>query len=152
MQTAEVDVRGIIVGCPRCGQQNRLPYDKVGERAKCPRCGSALHPPSVPLEVDDEDAFRELVMHSELPILVDFWASWCGPCLMVAPEIARVAEDEAGRWLVVKISTEDLPQVAQRFQISAIPTLVLLKEGRQLARQSGAMPADAVRRLLRENE
>jgi thioredoxin 2 len=151
MPTPELDHRGVIVGCPSCGQSNRLPYQKLAQPPLCPKCRTKLSLPVEPIEVDDESAFREFVSHSALPVLVDFWAPWCGPCKMVAPEIARVSAAEAGRWIVAKVNTEDFPQLAQAHRVSAIPLLVLFKAGREIARQSGAMPATAIRQLLRKH-
>jgi thioredoxin len=88
--------------------------------------------------------FQQEVLGSSQPVLVDFWAPWCGPCKMVAPELMKVAAEGAGQWLVAKVNTEEVPQLAQRFGISAIPTLVLFKAGHELARQAGAMPAQTI--------
>ncbi len=82
-----------------------------------------------------------------VPVVVDFWAPWCGPCKMVAPEFVKVAGETAGQWLLVKVNTEDLPVLAQRFQVSAIPTMIVFKYGREIARQPGAMPAHAIRQF-----
>lgn len=88
---------------------------------------------------------------SALPVLVDFWAPWCGPCKMLAPELAKIAAEGAGRWLVAKVNTEELPGLAQRFRFSGIPTLALFKGGRETARQSGAMPAKMILQFIQQN-
>lgn len=151
MNTAEIDARGLIVACPNCGQRNRLPYERLAERPRCPKCRAELSSPGAPVEVDDEAAFNEMIARSSLPVLVDFWAPWCGPCKMVAPEVAKVAAEGAGRWLVVKLNTEELPNPAQRFRVSSIPLFVLFQSGREVARQAGALPAAALRQFIQQH-
>ena len=93
-------------------------------------------------------AFDALTGRSALPVLVDFWAPWCGPCKMVAPEIVKVANETAGHFLVAKVNTEELPSLGQRFRVTAIPTMALFKGGIEVARQAGAMPAPAIRKFI----
>ena len=143
LETTNADERGLVLRCPQCGQRNRVSYESVGGLARCGQCHADLPPASAPIEVQSERVFNALVGQT-LPVLVDFWAPWCGPCKMVAPELVKVAAEGAGQWLVAKVNTEELPQLAQRFGISAIPTLVLLKGGHELARQAGAMPAQTI--------
>jgi thioredoxin 2 len=88
-----------------------------------------------------ETEFDALISKSALPVLADFWAPWCGPCKMVAPELAKVSTQGAGRWIVAKVNTENLPTLGARFQVRAIPTMILFQGGREIARQAGAMPA-----------
>ena len=95
--------------------------------------------------------FDSLIARSALPVLVDFWAPWCGPCKMMAPELAKVAADGAGRWLIAKVNTDELPDVGARFGIRAIPTLILFKGGREAARQSGALPAPSILQFLQQS-
>ena len=92
--------------------------------------------------------FEALISRSELPVLVDFWAPWCGPCKMVAPEIRKIAGEGVDRWVVAKVNTEESPALARKFRITAIPTMVLFKGGLEVARQAGAMPAPAIRKFL----
>ena len=147
-QTIELDARGLVCTCPRCGQRNRLLYDRLGHAFRCKTCQAEVSPPAEPIELQSAAQFDALTSHSAIPVLADFWAPWCGPCRMVAPELIKVAAAGAGRWLVVKVNTEDLPELARRFGIRGIPTLALFKGGRELARQAGAMPEPAILRFL----
>ena len=94
--------------------------------------------------------FDSEVLKSQQPVLVDFWAPWCGPCKLMAPELVKIANEVAGRWLVGKVNTEELPALAQRFRVSSIPTLALFKGGREIARQAGALPASAIRQFINQ--
>ena len=133
-----VDDRGVLVTCPACAKRNRVPF---GRTAKCGHCGALLPPPAEPLEMPSESAFDALIRDARVPVVVDFWAPWCGPCRMVAPEIARVAAENAGRWIVVKVNTEALPAIGTRFGIQSIPTMAVFKGGREVSRTTGARPA-----------
>jgi thioredoxin 2 len=150
MNTAGLDEHGLVLACPQCGQRNRMTYERLGQKFRCGKCHTDLRPPAEPIDLKSEAVFDPLTSRSALPVLVDFWAPWCGPCKMVAPELAKVAADGAGRWLVAKVNTEELPGVAQRFRVNAIPTLVLFRNGRELARRSGAMPASAIRPFIEQ--
>jgi thioredoxin 2 len=125
-----------------------MPYERLGETFCCGQCHQELPPTAEPVELAAENALDPLVQRCALPVLVDFWAPWCGPCKMVAPELAKIATEGAGRWLVAKVNTEQLPQLGERFRVNAIPTLVLFKAGREIARQAGALPAAAIRQFL----
>lgn len=114
------------------------------ERARCAACKAALLPPHAPLAVASTADFDELVRDAHAPVLVDFWAAWCGPCRAVAPELDKLAEQHAGRVVVAKVNTEALPDVAGRFGIRSIPTMILFRDGRESGRLSGAMPASAI--------
>ena len=148
--TLELDQRGLVRACPNCGQRNRLLYERLGHTFRCSRCHTELSAPAEPVEVPGVTEFDALAAKSALPVLVDFWAPWCGPCKMVAPELAKVALQGIGRWIVVKVNTEELPVLATRFTIHSIPTLALFRAGREVARQAGAMPAAAILQFLRQ--
>ena len=148
MEKVLADANGLVVTCGECGQKNRVTYAALDERTRCGKCHVDLPQPSAPVEVPSEPAFAAMLQGSSRPILVDFWAEWCGPCRMVAPEIAKVAASRAGQLLVVKVDTEQLSDVAARFGIASIPTMVLFDEGREVGRQSGARPAAAIQSFV----
>ena len=139
MSDVQLDERGFIIACPSCAQRNRVAFST--REARCGRCKSALPPPSEPIEVPDARAFDALVRDGRQPVVVDFWAPWCGPCRMVAPELARVAASHVGRFVVVKVNTDALPELGQRFRIQSIPTMAVFAGGKEVARTSGAMAA-----------
>jgi thioredoxin 2 len=130
------------VACAACGAVNRVPSERLGQDPVCGRCGAALLD-GAPLELT-EASFDAVVGRSELPVLVDFWAAWCGPCRMMAPAFAQAAQQLGEGALLVKVDTDANPQLAQRFVIRSIPTLVKIVQGREVARSSGALPAGAI--------
>jgi thioredoxin 2 len=141
---ATADRQGVIVSCASCGRSNRLRYDTLGRTARCGNCRANLPSPSAPIEIADSAAFDAAAMDSSLPLLVDFWAPWCGPCRMVAPELEKVARASAGRYLVVKVNTDVVTEVAARFTVRSIPTLALVYKGRELDRVTGVRPASEI--------
>jgi thioredoxin 2 len=141
MATLKVDDRGVLVDCASCGQTNRLAYARLGGRVRCARCKQPIAAPSEPAEVASVDHFDLLVSQLSLPIVVDFWAPWCGPCHMVAPELAMVARRNAGRFLVVKVNIDALSTLAERFGVRSIPMLAVFSRGHEVARIAGARPA-----------
>ena len=147
-QPIEADDRGLVLACPKCGQRNRIVYARLRQKPRCAQCHSDLALPGQPIEIKTALFFDALIGQSPLPVLVDFWVPWCGPCKMVAPEVAKVAADGAGRWLVAKVNTEERPDLAQRLRINAIPLMVVFDAGRELARKAGAMPASAIRQFI----
>ena len=144
MAGAVTDVRGLIVPCGGCGQKNRLPFVRLEDTGQCGKCGAELPPLSTPVEIQTVDEFDALIREAQIPVLVDFWATWCPPCRAIAPELVKVAESGRGRLIVAKVSTEQIPSLAQRFNVSGIPLLVLFRNGREVSRLPGARPASAI--------
>jgi thioredoxin 2 len=145
---ADLDDNGLIVSCPSCGQKNRLPYHHLGGHVRCGRCKTELSIPTAPLEIRSSADFDRLIAHASIPIVVDYWAPWCGPCRMVAPEIEKVAARAAGRWLVVKVNTDVCTELGERFNIRSIPTLAVFSGGREVTRAAGARPAADIEALI----
>jgi len=128
--------------CFECGQVNRVPEDKLGAGPKCGTCGAGLVSGKA-VEVDFA-TLKKAARNDELPLVVDFWAPWCGPCRMMAPEFSKAAGELKGRARLVKLNTEEHQQAGSAYGIRGIPTMIRFENGREAARQSGAMQAGAI--------
>jgi len=148
MANVELDDRGIILVCPSCGKKNRLHYERLSTPSRCAQCKQALQAPGIPIDVQRASDFDRLIGSASLPVVVDFWAPWCGPCRMVAPELVKVAARQAGRFLIVKVDTDALPEIGDRFRIRSIPTMAVFAEGREIARTMGARPAAEIEQFI----
>jgi thioredoxin 2 len=151
MASVEFDDRGLVKACPSCGQNNRLAYERLHLAVRCARCKRDLHPPDEPIEMTSTSDFDRLVRRASIPVVIDYWAPWCGPCRMVAPELVKVASRNAGRVLVVKVNTDALGDLGQRFNIRSIPTLAIFAGGREVARTAGARPAADIERFIEQS-
>ncbi len=150
MGALQLDNRGVLVKCPSCGKTNRLPFSALDKTTRCGQCRTPLPAPDSPIEVPSAEAFDALVRGASLPVVVDFWAPWCGPCRMVAPEIEKVARAAAGEILVVKVNTEALPELGDRYGIRSIPTMAVFLDGREVTRSAGARPASDIQAFIHQ--
>lgn len=143
----------VIIPCSNCGTKNRVPAARLEDRPKCGKCGAhlSLDPLGRPVNVSDADFHRE-VMASPLPVLVDCWAPWCGPCRAVAPVLDVLARNYKGRIKIAKLNLDENPVTGSRFSITSVPTLLLVKDGRIVDTLVGALPREhmeaAIERIL----
>jgi thioredoxin 2 len=142
--------QSIHVVCPHCDGINRLPIDRLGDGAQCGKCHQPLfvrHPLAL-----DSTRFARHAQKSDLPLLIDFWASWCGPCRMMAPAFEQAASELEPDFRLIKVNTEEAQQLAAQFGIRSIPTLMILQNGREVARQAGAMDKGMIVQWARQHQ
>jgi thioredoxin 2 len=148
MESPELDDRGIVTACAACGQKNRIAFARLTDAIRCGQCKQPIALPGAPIDVHSSAVFDRLIAEASLPVLVDYWAPWCGPCRMVAPEVKKVAASQAGRALVLKVNTDELSDLGQRFGIRSIPTMAVFAGGREVTRAAGARPAADIEAML----
>lgn len=139
----------LMIVCPHCGAANRVPAARLADGPTCGKCKHALftgHPAEL-----DAAGFEAQVTRSDIPVVVDFWAPWCGPCRMMAPAFAQAALELEPRYRLAKLNTDGEQRIAQEFGIRSIPTLMIFRSGREIARQSGAMDAGNLVRWITAN-
>ncbi|MFN8001732.1 MAG: thioredoxin TrxC [Acidobacteriota bacterium] len=141
-----------VIRCPQCGAANRVQLEKLrsGHAPVCGKCHTPLLNETHPLTITDANFARE-VEQSPLPVLLDFWAAWCGPCRLIAPIIEQLAGELAGRVRVGKLNTDENQMTAARFNVRSIPTLILFRDGREIDRIAGAVPKEMIVRKLQAN-
>jgi thioredoxin 2 len=139
----------LLVVCPQCDAPNRAPVERLGDGGTCGKCKSALFAGS-PLELTQAN-FDRHISRSGIPVVVDFWAPWCGPCRTMAPAFARAARELEPQFRLAKVNTEEEQALAARFGIRSIPTLAIFRDGREVARQSGAMDASRLMNWIRQS-
>jgi thioredoxin 2 len=135
--------------CASCGTRNRIPPKHLADSGRCGSCKSTLAPSSQPIEVD-EILFDAITSEAKVPVLVDFWAEWCGPCRMSAPELQKLAREMSGRAVVIKVDIDAHPSLATRHGVQSIPNFLVFKDGRVVARHVGAAPMMQMRRWIED--
>jgi thioredoxin 2 len=135
--------------CASCGAVNRVPARHLADTGRCGSCKASLAPHADAIEADAQ-TFEEIVREARVPVLVDFWADWCGPCKTAAPEVAALAREMAGKALVLKVDTKRQPELSSRYRVQSIPNFVVFRDGRVVMQQAGVVPRAQMRRWLEQ--
>jgi thioredoxin 2 len=141
----------IVRNCPACGKPNRIPAKHIADAGRCGACKAPLQALAKPIEVTPSE-FDEIVRDSKVPVLIDFWAAWCGPCKMAAPSVAQTARDMAGRAVVLKVDTERFPELAARYGVQGIPNFAVFVRGKLQFQQAGLVDANTMKSWLASAE
>jgi thioredoxin 2 len=147
---SELDDRGILLNCPKCGRRNRMRYEGLGQTFHCAQCKNDLPPLNEPVDARSDLVFDALISRLKTPVRRFLGAMCCGPCNGCAG-VRKVAQETAGQFVLAKVNTEEVPSLATRFRITAIPTMVLFENGLEVARQAGAMPAPKIRKFIEQH-
>lgn len=144
------DDRGVILTCPACGTANRVAYPRLGQHGRCGSCKADLPAPAAPVDITSPETLAALLAQSPLPVVIDFWAPWCGPCQMMAPEFAKAAAMAAGEAVFAKVNSDEQPHIAAQFRVQGIPAFALVRGGKLVAQSSGFQPAARLLQWLRQ--